>query len=130
VSKRRELVRAFRDMDDIVHVFTGKRIKDFVNRAVDLVGDDIKQRVGKFGKDMLDVKNDEIPAAGPYSVLHCRPGCSDAVVKLRFRELARILHPDTGTEPDAKEFQRVLEAYNLILVERKAKGGQNNSGAG
>ncbi len=122
MSKRSEAVRAFRDMDDIIHIFTGKRIKDFVNRAVDLVGDDIRKRVEKLGKGFLDVENDTIPSNGPYSVLHCRTGAADAVVKLRFRELARILHPDTGTHPDPKEFQRVKEAYDAIMAERKAQG--------
>lgn len=122
MSRRKEVIGAFRDIDDIIHVFTGKRIKDFVNRAVDLVGDDIKSRVKKLGNGFLDVENDVVPSSGPYSVLHCRPGASDAVVKLRFRDLARQLHPDTGTAPDPQEFQRVLEAYNLILAERKAGG--------
>lgn len=122
MSRRKEVVGAFRDIDDIIHVFTGKRIKDFVNRAVDLVGDDIKHRVEKLGKDMLDFENDAVPPSGPYSVLHCRPGASDAVIKLRFRDLARQLHPDTGTVPDPKEFQRVKEAYNAIIAERKAQG--------
>ena len=122
MSRRREVVGAFRDIDDIIHVFTGKRIKDFVGRAVELVGDDIKHRVEKLGKDMLNFKNDAVPPSGPYSVLHCRLGAADAVIKLRFRDLARQLHPDTGTAPDPKEFQRVKEAYNAIMAERKAKG--------
>ena len=126
MSRRREIVGAFRDIDDIIHVFTGKRIKDYVNRTVELVGDDIKKKVEKLGKDVFDIENDAIPSNGPYSALHCRPGSSDAVVKLRFRELARILHPDTGTEPDAKEFQRVKEAYDAILAERKARGAAKN----
>jgi len=121
MSRRKEVVGAFRDIDDIIHVFTGKRIKDFVNRAVDLVGDDIKERVEKVGKGFLDVENDTIPSNGPYSILHCRPGCSDAVVKLRFRSLSFQLHPDTGTAPDPQEFQRVLEAYNAIMTERKTQ---------
>lgn len=121
MSRRRETVRAFRDIDDIIHVFTGKRIKDFVNRAVELVGDDIKSKVRKLGKDMLNFENDVVPPSGPYSVLHCRAGTSDAVIKLRFRELAKQLHPDTGTAPDPQEFQRVLEAYNTIMAERQEK---------
>ncbi len=122
MSRRREIVGAFRDIDDIIHVFTGKRIKDYVNRTVELVGDDIKKRVEKIGKEFFDVENDAIPANGPYSILHCRPGASDAVVKLRFRSLSFMLHPDTGTAPDPQEFQKVLEAYNAIMTERKARG--------
>jgi DnaJ-class molecular chaperone len=121
MGKRSDTVRALRDIDDIVHVFTGKRIKDLVHRAVDLVGDDIKKRVENVAKQYFEVADDVIPATGPYSVLHCRPGASDAVVKLRFRELARILHPDTGTSPDPKEFQRVKEAYDAIMEERKKR---------
>jgi DnaJ-class molecular chaperone len=119
MSRRKEVSRAFRDIDDVIHIFTGKRIKDFVNRTVELVGDDIKNRVASLGKDIFDIENDEIPITGPYSILHCRPGAADAVVKLRFRELAKILHPDTGTSPDPHEFQRVKEAYDQIMLERE-----------
>lgn len=119
MSKRSESVRAWRDIDDIIHIWTGKRIKDFVNRTVELVGDDIKRKVANVIKENFGVENDVIPATGPYNVLHCRPGAADAIIKLRFRELARILHPDTGTSPDPKEFQRVLEAYDAIMAERK-----------
>lgn len=119
MSKRSDAVKAFRDIDDVFQIFTGMRIKDVVKRTVDLIGDDIKNKVEKVSKDILDVQDDEIPATGPYSVLHCRPGSSDAVVKLRFRELARILHPDTGTSPDAAEFQKVVEAYDEIMKSRR-----------
>lgn len=121
MTRRRGIVRAFRDVDDIVQIVFGKRIKDGVNRVVELVGDDIKKRVDRLGKGVLNVEDDAIPSTGPYSVLHCRPGSADAVVKVRFRELARIFHPDTGTHPDPAEFQRVTEAYNAIMDERKAR---------
>lgn len=122
MTRRRGIVRAFRDADDIVKIFSGKRIKDFVDRAVELVGDDIKKRVDRFGKGVLNLEDDAIPTTGPYSVLHCRPGAALAIVKVRFRELAHILHPDTGTHPDPAEFQRVREAYEAILAERKDGG--------
>ena len=103
-----------RDIDDMVHIFTGKRIREHVKRVVDLVGEDIEKKiVDKTGGP------DDIPASGAYTVLHCRPGCSDAVLKYRFRSLVKELHPDTGTHPDPEEFRKVMDAYNQILEERK-----------
>jgi len=103
-----------RDIDDMVHIFTGKRIRDHVKRVVDLVSEDIEKEVmGKAGGP------DAIPEAGPYTVLHCRPGCSDAVLKYRFRSLVRELHPDSGKFPDPVQYQKVVEAYSTIVEERK-----------
>jgi len=55
----------------------------------------------------------------PYNVLEVRRDASSIVVKAAFRSLAREYHPDTGTHPDPRAFQRAKEAYDKIMYERQ-----------
>jgi DnaJ-class molecular chaperone len=48
----------------------------------------------------------------PYAVLHLRPTAPPAIIKAAWRELAKLLHPDHGGNPE--EFQRAKEAYEIL----------------
>lgn len=109
---RKKIISFLRDADDMVHLISGRRIKDFVRKGVDLFGEDIEAKI--VGKEP------EVPSDSPYNILGVRPDACDIVVRGAFRSLAREFHPDTGTHPDPKAFQRVQEAYNEIVKGRSS----------
>jgi molecular chaperone DnaJ len=50
-----------------------------------------------------------------YEVLGIRRSASDADIKRAFRQLARELHPDVSSAPDAEDrFREVVEAYEVL----------------
>ncbi len=57
-----------------------------------------------------------------YEVLGVQRGASGAQIKRAFRALARELHPDVSTEPEAeRRFREVAEAYEILSdPERRA----------
>ncbi|KEG15628.1 putative DNA-J protein [Trypanosoma grayi] len=52
----------------------------------------------------------------PFTVLGLTRSASKAEVKTRYRELARLHHPDAGTGDSAK-MEQINKAYNLLLKE-------------
>jgi hypothetical protein len=111
----RKAVKFFKDVDDICEILTGKRLKHLASRVIDAYGDDI----GKKIDDVLWGAEEELPADNPYKVLHCRPDADDLVIRGKYRLLVKELHPDTGAHPDVVEFQRVVDAYNKIKLQRE-----------
>lgn len=108
MSKKTNLVNHLRDVDDIVYLITGKRIKNLVTRGLDLFGEEVKRKV--TGNELRVEDPDD-----SYNILEVRPNASDIVVKAAFRAKARELHPDTGLHPDPQAFQRAKEAYDAIM---------------
>src|SRR5213080_1075516 len=50
-----------------------------------------------------------------YEVLSVARGADDGEIKRAFRRLARELHPDVSSEPDAEaRFREVVEAYEVL----------------
>ena len=115
-SRTRQVKKALRDADDILHLLTGKRMKNIVGNVVNLYGEDVARKVAKFfaGPD-----EPELPADSPYTILGVHRDAMDVVVKGAFRALAREYHPDTGSKPDPSKFQAAVEAYNAIVEERR-----------
>lgn len=111
MAKRSQVLNGLRDVDDLVYLITGKRIKNLVARGIELFGEDVKRKV--TGEE----PRAEDPG-DPYNILEVRKNASDLVVKAAFRAKAREYHPDTGTKPDPQAFQRAQEAYNEIRQQR------------
>lgn len=111
--------KVLRDADDILFLFTGKRFRNVTGRAVSLFGEEVVKKVGSWFNHPPE---SELPPDNPYSILGLQPDALDIVVKGSYRSLARELHPDTGTNPNSAQFQKVTEAYQKIMAERqKAK---------
>lgn len=50
-----------------------------------------------------------------FGVLRLPPGASDAVIRHRFRRLAKRLHPDVNSSADATaRFREIREAYEIL----------------
>ncbi len=111
----RHVIGFLKDCDDMVEIITGQRIKNFVKKGLEVYGDDVKQAVEQF----VFGRSQEIGSDDPYRVLGCRPDADDLVVKGKYRQLVKKLHPDTGAAPDPKAFQKVVESYNAIVEARK-----------
>ena len=117
--------KALRDFDDILHMVTGKRLKNIAGTVFNLFGDEAMRRVQSA---VNGSPAEELERDSPYLILGVRSDALDVVVRGAYRSLARELHPDTGTHPSAAEFDRVTQAYHTILKERKqarGKGGHS-----
>jgi DnaJ-class molecular chaperone len=106
----------------------GKAVKHPLNSILDKVMKDFQEGLVKYAQEIM---KESIGAAGlgqfngktgfdSYMVLGLAKDSSDDEVKRRFRELARILHPDTsrcqGTE---FLFMLVNLSYEQIGKERR-----------
>ena len=50
-----------------------------------------------------------------FGILRLPPGSSEAVIRHRFKRLARRLHPDVNPSPDAAaRFREIREAYDVL----------------
>lgn len=124
-SRSRQIKRAVRNFDDILCIFTGKRLKHVVGKGINLFGEELARKAGRM---FTGPEEPDIPPDSPYAVLGIHPDAMDVVVKAAFRALAREYHPDTGSKPDPAKFQAANEAYNKIMAERQPKA--NGTGAG
>jgi len=117
-SRARQVRRVLRNADDIIHLFTGKRLKSIVGTGINIFGEELARKAANIfgGPEELD-----LPLDSPYTILGIYPEAMDVVVKGAYRALAREYHPDTGTKPDPTKFQTATEAYNAIMSERQAR---------
>ncbi len=117
-SRVRQVKRALRNADDIIHLFTGKRLRNSVETGINLFGEELARKaIGVFASP----EEPKLSPDSPYYILGVHPDAMDVVVKGAYRALAREYHPDTGTKPDPAKFQAATEAYNAILAERKGR---------
>ena len=115
-SRVRKARGVLRNIDDIVHLFTGKRAKNILGTGINLFGEEVAKKVASI---FTDEDEPELPLNSPYAILGVHPEAMDVVVKAAFRALAREYHPDTGTKPDTTKFQAATEAYGAIMKERQ-----------
>jgi len=117
-SRARQVRRALRNADDIIHLFTGKRLKNIVGTGINIFGEELARKA----KNIFSCPEEpELPPDSPYTILGIHPEAMDVVVKGAYRALAREYHPDTGIKPDPVKFQAATEAYNAIIAERKKR---------
>lgn len=117
-SRARKVKQVLKNTDDILYLFTGKRLKNVVGTGINLFGEELTKKLGS----LFSVPEEpEIPLDSPYRVLGVHPEALDVVVKAAYRALAWDYHPDTGKKPDPVKFKAATEAYQAIMAERKAK---------
>jgi len=113
----RQVKSVLKNADDIINIFTGKRLRNIVGVGINLFGDELARKAASM---FTGVDEPELPLDNPYAILGLHPEAMTIVVKGAFRSLAREYHPDTGTKPNPERFQAALEAYNTIMKERKS----------
>lgn len=65
-------------------------------------------------RDVSDMRR--LPRKDYYGILSLPPGVSAEVVKQRFRELAKRIHPDVnGASNATARFREVIEAYQVLM---------------
>jgi len=102
--------RTVRNVDDMLYLFTGRRLRYVVTRGVSLFGNEItKKATSIFGE--------EVPEDSPYRVLGINPDAPDFLVKAAYKSHVKRAHPDVGG--DAEEFKRIQKAYEQIALERE-----------
>jgi len=99
-----------------------------LNSLFDKVIADFQEGLAQYAQEILQ-KSMETAKLGqlgdstgfdPYMVLGLSQDCSDDEVKRRFRELARMLHPDTSTcQGTGFLFMLVNASYEHIAKERQ-----------
>lgn len=117
----KQAVHFLRNADEISFLLTGSRLSSVGKRALDVFCEDLKKTARRKLAELWEEANIPISPDSPYGILHCRPEFNDVVIKARYRMLVKELHPDTGTRPDPKEFQRVVEAYDFIMKQRNGR---------
>jgi DnaJ-class molecular chaperone len=103
-------VKFCKDCDELCEIATGKHLAWVGKRIFDAFGEDVGKRIVRA----LDSEEQKLDSSNPYAVLHSRPDSTDLAIRGRYRLLVKRFHPESGEEPDVKEFQRVCEAYNKI----------------
>ncbi len=99
-----------------------------LNSMLDKVIADFQEGLAQYAQEMMKISIDtaklgqfaDKTSFDPYMILGLRKDCSDDEVKRRFRELARILHPDTSS-CQGTEFLFLLVnlSYEHIARERR-----------
>ena len=51
----------------------------------------------------------------PYEVLGIRPDTGPEIIKAAYLALAKIYHPDNGTQPDAAKMAEINEAHEIAI---------------
>lgn len=115
MAKKSRAYQVLSDADDLCKILTGKRLPNHLVRAWNV-----------FGKEAFEnwirMRQAAVPENSLYAVLGIRPDASDIVVKAAWRALVNKTHPDVGGDPVA--FQKIQEAYEAIIAERKQASGQ------
>ncbi len=79
------------------------------------------QAKSAFGqvKDRLETWLRSLDTQEPYRVLQVAADASDELVREKYRELARVHHPDRGGS--AEEMQRLNDAYERVVQQRQGR---------
>jgi len=104
-----------RNIDDMLYLFTGRRLRDVVGRGVTLFGDQIAR---KASEAFTGTEEMEVPEDSPYRVLGINPDAPDFLVRAAYKSLMKEYHPD-GKNPDEVMAMKINGAYERICLERE-----------
>ncbi len=103
--------RALKDMDDVLKLLTGKRLKDIAPKAIEVFGEAMVKKLMKEGSVTLNAND-------PYTILEIHPGASDFIVKAAYRAMARRYHPDNKDTGNEDTFKKIQAAFDTITNDR------------
>lgn len=115
MSKSSQVKRTVRNIDDVVHLVTGKRLKDVVGRGISVFGDQLAKKATNV---FSDVNGTEVPFDSPYRILGVNPDAPDFLVRAAYRAMQKKHHPD-GETPNEAMSKLINEAYEKICLERE-----------
>ena len=115
MAKRGQVTRAVRNIDDMLHLVTGKRLKDVVGRSINIFGDQLAKKATNMFAGTNDV---EVPPDSPYRVLGISPDAPDFLLRAAYRAMQKKYHPD-GESPNEELSKQVNNAYERICMERE-----------
>lgn len=115
MAKRGQVKRAVKNVDDMLYLFTGKRLKNVVGQGINLFGDQIAKKVTNI---FAGENGAEVPVDSPYRVLGINPSAPDFLVRAAYRAMQKKYHPD-GESPNEELSKQVNNAYERICLERE-----------
>lgn len=115
MTKKGQVKRTVRNVDDMLYLFTGKRLKDVVSRGINLFGDQVAKKAANV---FSEPNESEIPQDSPYRVLGVNPDAPDFLVKAAYKVMQKKYHPD-GETPNEELSKMVNVAYEQICLERE-----------
>jgi len=110
-----QIKRAVRNVDDVLHLVTGKRLKDVVGRGINIFGD---QLVKKATIMFSETNGIERPFDSFYRILGVNPDAPDFLIRAAYRAMQKKHHPD-GETPNEAMSKLINEAYERICLERE-----------
>jgi len=120
-SRASQFKKGVRNFDDILYLFTGKRLKHVVGRGINLFGEELAKKASNW---FSGPEEPELAPDNPYFILGIHPEAMDVVVRAAYRSLVRVYHPDAGATADVEKCKKVNQAYDAIMAERKAQKGE------
>jgi len=115
MAKRGQVKRAVRNVDDMLYLFTGKRLKYVVGRGVNLFGDQVAKKVTNI---FAGTNDEEVPDDSPYRVLGINPDAPDFLLRASYKVMMKKFHPD-GETPNEELAKKINNAYERICLERE-----------
>ena len=109
MAKKLKPLQVAREINKIVETFSGKRIEDWFQEALE------RSRKTTIGQATAGMER-AARAMDPYAVLGLNHGASTEDVKTRYRQLAKLFHPDVGGNDVAMKL--VNNAYQQITREK------------
>lgn len=107
--------RAVRNVDDVLYLSTGKRLRDILGRSINLFGDQVAKKVaGIFADD----SEPEASVDSPYKILRINPDAPDFLVRASYKANMKKYHPQ-GETPDEERAKLINNAYDQICLERE-----------
>jgi len=115
MTKRGQVKRTVRNVDDMLYLFTGKRLKDVVGRGINIFGDQLAKKATNLFAGTNDV---EVPEDSPYRVLGINPDAPDFLLRASYKVMMKKFHPD-GETPNEELAKKINDAYDRICLERE-----------
>ena len=113
------LKTGLRNFDDILHIVTGKRMKNIGGAALNSFGEELTKKVSKKLADFfVGCEEADLPIDSPYRVLGVNPDAPDFLVRAAYKSCMKVYHPD-GKSPDEAMAKKVNDAYERICLERE-----------